>query len=103
MTDQQKIDVCFSKENDDALMCLKKFVSTAKGNCTPKLVLFTQEDCNSCKEERALHQEDITKGIIQELSIDTEEGLEVARKNKIEAIPALVLLDCKDNLIYPSV
>jgi len=105
MTDQQKkIDGCYAIEKDeDALACLKKLVAAAEGKCCPKLVLLTQESCTPCKEERELHKEDIAKGIIQELSIDTEEGFEVAAKNEIEHFPALVLLDCDNKLIYPSV
>ncbi len=105
MIDQQKkIDGCFSIENNkNALACLKELVSTAKGDCRPKLVLLTQERCIPCAEERELHKEDIARGIVQELSVNTPEGLEVAVKNEIQSIPALVLLDCKDKLILPSV
>ena len=103
MTDQKKIDNCFAiDDNNAALACLKEIVRTAKGPCRPKLVLLTQERCIPCAEEKALHQEAINKGIIQLLSVNSREGLEVATKNKIEAIPALLLLDCKDNLIFPS-
>jgi len=103
MTDQKKIDNCFAiEDNKDALTCLKEVISTAEGPCRPKLVLLTQQRCIPCAEERELHKEDIAKGIIQELSIKSPEGLEVATKNEIESIPALLLLDCKDNLIFPS-
>lgn len=100
---QQKIDDCYAIENDkDALACLKELVSSAEGNCRPKLVLLTQEGCLPCSEEKAFRQKDIDKGIIQELSIDTQEGFDVAAKNEIEDFPALVLLDCDGKLIYPS-
>jgi len=104
MTDQQKnIDGCFAiEDNNGALACLKEIVRTAKGPCRPKLVLLTQERCIPCAEEKALHQEAIDNGIIQVLSINSSEGLEVATKNQLENVPALVLLDCKDNLIFPS-
>lgn len=104
MTDQQKIDDCFAIENNKrALACLKELVKTAEGTCHPKLVLFTQENCTPCKRERTRHREDIANGIIQEISIETPEGLEIAHRNKIEFFPTLVLLDCKNNLIYPNV
>ena len=103
MKDQQKIDSCYAiEDNKNALSCLKEVVRTAEGTCRPKLVLFTQENCVPCKKERARHQEDIAKGIIQELSIESPEGLEIAHRNKIEYFPALVLLDCNNNLISPS-
>ena len=102
MTDQQKeIDGCYAK-GEDTLACMKELVSMAKGDCRPELVLLTQESCIPCEEERALHQKDIDKGIVRELSVDTPEGLEIATKNKIGGVPALVLLDCKGKLIYPS-
>ena len=105
MTEQQQenIDGCFAiEDNKDALACLKEVVSKAKGDCPPKLVLLTQESCTPCEEERELHKEDIAKGVIQELSVDTEEGFEVAAKNEIDFFPALVLLDCDNKLIHPS-
>lgn len=100
---QKKIDGCFAIEDDKkALACLKELVSNAEGACRPQLVLLTQESCTPCEEERALHQKDIDKGIVKELSVDTEEGFKVAAKNEIEVFPALVLLDCEDKLIFPS-
>ncbi len=103
MTDQREIDACFAIEEDKAaLACLKEIVGKAEGACRPKLVLLTQESCTPCQEERALHKEDIAKGIVEELSVDTQEGFEVAVKNEIEFFPALVLLDCENKLIFPS-
>ncbi len=104
MTDQQKnIDGCFAiEDNNAALACLKEIVRTATGPCRPRLVLLTQERCIPCAEEKARHQEAIDKGLIQVLSVNSPEGLEVAVKNQLENVPSLVLLDCKDNLIFPS-
>lgn len=104
MTEQQKkIDGCFAiEDNQEALACLKKVVGKAEGTCRPKLVLLTQESCTPCEEERARHKEDIDKGIVKEVSVDTPEGFEIATKNEIEVFPALVLLDCEDKLIFPS-
>lgn len=101
--DQKKIDACYAIENDtEALECLKGIIRTAEGECRPKLVLLTQEYCIPCKEEKARHKEALEEGVIQELSVHTEKGKDVASKNEIELIPALILLDCKDKIIYPS-
>ncbi len=104
MDDQQKkVDDCFAiEDNKTALECMKELVSTAEGDCRPKLVLLTQENCTPCEEEKAFRQKDIDKGIIMELSVDTPAGFEVAAKNEIDYFPALVLLDCDGKLIYPS-
>lgn len=95
---------CLAIPNDKtALNCLKKVVSEYSNSnvCRPKLVLLTAEWCDPCKGEEALHADDIAKGIIQEITFDSPEGLEIAKKNDIAHIPSLVLLDCHNNLIMP--
>ena len=95
---------CLAIENDKtALNCLKKVVSEYSNSdiCRPKLVLLTAKWCDPCKGEEALHADDIAKGIIREIAFDSPEGLEIAKKNDIEFIPTLILLDCHNNLIMP--
>lgn len=100
---QQEIDQCYAIEDDSkALECLKDIVRAAAGDCRPQLVLLTQEDCTPCQEERAKHNEALKEGIIQELSVNSEKGMAIAVKNEIDFFPALVLLDCEGNIIYPS-
>ena len=97
---------CLSIEEDkEALNCLKRVVKEYAGSdiCRPKLVLLVQKNCIPCKEEMALHAEDIAKGIIQKIEADSPEGLKIAVKNDITFIPSLILLDCHDNLIMPAV
>lgn len=96
---------CLAIEKDGtALDCLKKVVAQYAGSdiCRPKLVLLVQEGCIPCKEEQALHADDIAKGIIQKIDFDSPEGLAIAQKNDIEFIPSLILLDCHNNLINPA-
>lgn len=101
--DQQKIDACYAIEQDkEALECLKDIIRAAEGECKPKLVLFTQEACPPCVEEEARHEEAIKEGVIQKLSVDTEQGMTFAIKNEIEYFPSLVLTDCNYNVIYPT-
>lgn len=95
---------CLTIEEDkSALACLKKVVEQYSGSdvCRPKLVLLVQEGCVPCKEEAALHTDDIARGIVQKISVNSPEGLAIAKKNDIELIPSLILLDCHDNLINP--
>lgn len=100
---QEEIDNCYAVENDKkALDCLKDIVRAAEGECRPRLVLFTQGNCTPCAEEKARHKAALAEGVIQELSIDTKEGLAIAVKNEIDFFPSLVLMDCEDKIIYPS-
>ncbi len=101
---EQDTQKCLAIEEDaKALACLKEVVAQYAESdvCRPKLVLLVQEDCQPCKEEQALHAEDITKGIIQKIPCDSPEGLGIIGKNDITRIPSLILLDCEGNLILP--
>ncbi len=96
---------CLAVEEDKAaLECLKKVVAQYSGSdiCRPKLVLLVQDGCVPCKEETALHADDIARGVVQKISVNSPEGLAIAKKNDIELIPSLILLDCQDNLILPA-
>lgn len=100
---QSKIDGCYALEdNKAALDCLKRVVQEPSP-CQARLVLFTQTNCPGCKSELKRHQQDVTEGVIQEINIDSPEGLAIAKKNNIDFVPALVVLDCHDNIIEPSV
>lgn len=95
---------CLAIEEDKtALNCLKKVVTQYSGSdvCRPKLVLLVQNGCIPCKKESALHADDIARGIVQKINVDSPEGLAIAKKNGIELIPSLILLDCHDNIIEP--
>ena len=95
---------CLAIEEDkSALACLKRVVAQHSGSnvCRPKLVLLVQDGCIPCKEETALHAEDIAKGIIQKIDLDSPEGFAIAKKNDIFLVPSLILLDCHNNLIEP--
>ena len=98
-----KVQECYAiEDNSEALNCLKKVVKEATGECKPRLVLFTQDGCPHCEDEKKLRKNDIAQGVIQVMNLDSLEGLAIARKNDIDFVPALVLLDCQDNIIEPS-
>ena len=92
------------EDNNQALACLKKVVKEYAGvdTCRPKLVLLYQEGCVPCKEEMALHKEDIAMGIVEKIDIDSTRGREIAQGNDIYSIPSLLLIDCKNKLIEPA-
>jgi hypothetical protein len=99
----QKIIDCYEIEDTEkALSCLKEVVQEPSA-CRLRLVLFTQDNCSSCKTERKRFDGDIARGIIEEISIDSPEGIKIADKNGISFVPALVVLDCHDNIIEPGV
>jgi len=100
---QAKINECYAiEDNEEALACLRKVVQE-EGECRPRLVLFTQDKCLPCKQERTRHAGDIAQGIIEEINIDTPVGATLAAINAIDMIPSLVVLDCHDKIIEPSV
>ncbi len=104
MAIQEQFDECYTIENNqEALACLKDMVKSSTGSCRPKLVLLTQGNCIPCRDEKSLHKADIATGVIQEVGIDSPEGLEIIAKNGIDSIPALLFLDCNNNLLNPSV
>ncbi len=101
---EQDTQNCLAIEEDNAaLACLKKVVAQYSGSdvCRPKLVLLVQEGCLPCKGEIALHADDIAKGVVEKIDVDSPKGREIAKKNDIYAMPSLLLLDCHDNLIMP--
>ena len=100
---QEKIDECYCKESvKEAVECITEFVRSAEGKCLPKLVLLTQENCVPCAEEKDLNKKFIEEGIIKVFDIKSPEGKAIIAKNKVEAVPSLLLLDCEDKIILPS-
>ncbi len=100
---QDEIQKCYAIEDDaKALTCLKKVVKEASGDCKPRLVLLTRRGCTPCKEEKEHHKEAITTGTIQEVNLYSPEGQRIAKKNEIDFVPSLILVDCHDNIIYPD-
>ncbi len=86
-------------DKKEALECVKTAVANSNGPCRPKLVLLISSNCEYCREQEVIHKEDISAGVIQKLNIDTEEGIKIVEKNNLEYVPALILLDCNDNVI----
>ena len=99
---EQDTQDCLAIEEDTAALdCLKKVVTQYSKSdvCRPKLVLLVQDGCEPCKEESARHANDIARGIIQKINVQSPEGLAITKKNGIDLIPSLILLDCQDNII----
>jgi len=93
---------CLSIEEDEkALNCLRKVVAQYSDSdvCRPRLVLLVQDGCIPCKEMTTLYADDIAKGIMQKVNIHSSEGKEIVKKNNMEFVPAVLLLDCHNNPI----
>lgn len=97
------IKACLGKTDDgEALSCLIETIGAlqqAEGICRPQLVLLTQENCNPCDEERAIRKDAISRGIIQEVDINCPRGRQISKNTEVNWTPALLPLDCEDNLI----
>ena len=111
MSNQKEVDArvqgCLAiEDNTEALDCLKKAVRTfsqTEDVCRPRIVLLTQDFCDSCKEEKSALQKSIDAGEVVEVSLETPEGQDIARRNEIDFAPAVLLLDCNNKIIEPTV
>ena len=88
--------------SDDALSCAIETIEMIPADleaCKPRLVLFTQDDCVSCEEDRQKYAALLTAGQVIEIDANTPEGKAIMDHNNLEATPSLVLLDCENKLI----
>ncbi|MFH1031107.1 MAG: hypothetical protein V1767_00850 [Chloroflexota bacterium] len=100
MSNKDEAKVCYSFEDTDiALGCVKKMIKESKDECHPRLVLLVQENCDGCEEEKTRFKKDVEEGTIIQIDINSEEGKDIAKRNEVEAVPALLLLDCKNDFI----
>jgi hypothetical protein len=99
----EKIKECYKNDNDDqAFTCIKEAIKKEKAegaSCQSRAVLLVMENCAGCKEEKARYSKDIADGTISVVDIYSPEGQIIAKKNDIYAVPALLILDCKDAAI----
>ena len=105
MTQQEKINNCFGKEDHDkSIACISEVVrSSSQDKCPLSLVLLTQKSCEVCDDAKATYKKGINDGTIQVLDIGADaRALKIAAKNEISAMPSLLLLDCNDMVILPS-
>ena len=87
---------------DDALNCAIETIEMIPADleaCKPRLVLFTQDDCVSCEEDRQKYAALLKTGQVIEIDANTPEGKAIMDHNNLDATPSLVLLDCENKLI----
>lgn len=95
------VQACLLMDDPQALSCLEELIKNwpEDETCKPSLVLLGQGDCLPCSEEYELHAVAIEAGIIEVVDFDSPRGADIAKRNGIEAVPSLLLLDCNDTVI----
>jgi hypothetical protein len=100
-TNEESVKLCYAHEDDnEALECIKGVVKNpAPGSCAPRLVLLVREGCDGCRQEKEHYKDEIASGLVTTVDIFSEKGVEIARKNQIDFVPALLVVDCGDKAI----
>lgn len=60
-----------------------------------EIYVLTSDQCPACRELKKELEEDLAKGLIKEIKIETEEGQKIADKLNIREIPTFILKDGK--------
>ena len=89
-------------DKDEALSCLKSRIKDDSGSCKARFVFLESSNCDSCKKARNEIKRDIKNEVITVCDIDSEEGKDIMRRNSLSYVPALLLLDCHNRIIYPD-
>lgn len=96
----EKVTSCFDIENkEESFACVRKAIREETGSCHSRIVLLTQESCAVCAEEKARRQKDIEAGEISVVDVDSEDGRDIVKINELDSIPALIVVDCHNQMI----
>ncbi len=100
-TANDRIKQCYIHEEDHvAMKCIQDAVAESKEeSCVPKIVLLVQEGCGGCQQEKQRYAADIEAGKIRVVDITTPEGIDIAGRNQVEMVPAVLILDCENRAI----
>jgi len=99
MGSEEKVRDCYKIPDDGpALECIKQVIKQTRNEpgCRPRMILLVQENCAGCAEEKARYKADIESGLVEMVDVYSPEGLEIANRNGVESVPALLVLDCKN-------
>jgi hypothetical protein len=97
MDNTAEVKKCYGiAEDDNAMTCIKEVVkkSQVEGGCVPRIVLLYRDGCGGCIEEKARYKKDIDSGLVTPVDIFSDEGKEIAKRNDIDAVPAVLIVDC---------
>jgi hypothetical protein len=100
MSNEELVKRCYSHEDDkQAMDCIKEVVKHPEPGCQPRLVLLVREGCDGCRQEKEHYKSEIAAGLVTTVDIFSPEGIDIAKRNAVDAVPALLVLDCKDTAI----
>jgi hypothetical protein len=99
MTNEEAVKKCYANEDDKALSCIKEVIKHPEPGCTPRMILLVREGCDGCLQEKERYAGDIKTGLVNVVDILSEQGKEIARRNEIDFVPALLIVDCGDKAI----
>lgn len=102
---RQMIQDCrtLAGEDGNALGCVLETIEGIPEEyqvATPRIVLFTQSGCGQCPEVEEELNELIELGVIDLISIDTDEGAKLMGKNDLMFVPTLVVLDANNDFMF---
>jgi len=100
-TNEESVKLCYAHEDDDkAFECIKGVVKNPDpGSCAPRLVLLVREGCDGCRQEKEHYKTEIAAGMVTPVDIFSDEGKDIARRNDIDFVPALLVVDCGNKAI----
>lgn len=100
-TANDRIQQCYLVDDDvKALDCIKEVVrDPGPESCKPAIVLLVKEGCILCAEEKEKYKHDIADGTIKLVDVTTKEGLEIANRNHVSDLPAVLIVDCNNQFI----
>ena len=100
MSNEESVKKCYAHEDDtEAMSCIKEVIQHPEPGCQARIILLVREGCDGCRQEKEHYKNEIASGLVTTVDIFSEKGKEIARRNEIDAVPALLVLDCQDKAI----
>ncbi len=93
---------CAKDEKGQILSCVLETIEAIPselGDLRPRLVLFTQEGCPVCDEDKERYADMLASKRIVEIRADTPEGAGIMDKLQLPEVPTLAVLDPANNLL----
>lgn len=92
-------------QEDDKVGCVADLLDIippeVQALCQPRMLLLVNEDgsCQPCEDAKKDFASLLKAGIVTEKKIFMGDGARIAKKNGIEGAPALIVVDCNDNVL----
>ena len=93
----KELEQCLGLPEDEGISCAKSFIKKkSRGSCPIRFVLLTENDCEPCDRAHLKYGDDPD---IKLVNITSKEGKDIIKKGKIKNVPALLIIDCDNNVI----